>query len=140
MNSTVRRKLRRTNRKGATAVEFAFVAPVVFLVLLALIQFASLSMSQNLLTSAAREGGRVAAMPSTVSSSTVVAAVEDRLQRGGIDPNLATVNVNPTALGNLSTGQELTITVLVPLRDMAWMWAIAPPNANVSTVITCERE
>ena len=140
MNKPARRKSQQASRRGTSAVEFAVVAPILFVVLLALIQFSSLLMSKNVLTSAAREGARVIALPSTVSSANVVAAVEDRLQKGGIDPNLATVTINPAFLVNVSTGDEMRVTVSVPIQNMAWIWAVTPPNANMSTEITCERE
>ena len=137
--TSIRRKFR-PSRRGASTVEFAVVAPVVFLVLLALIQFAGLLMSQNVLTAAAREGGRVASLPGTVSSQTVVDAVEDHLRRGGLEPNLFTVNVNPATLTSVNTGDELRVSVAAPIRDMGWLWAIAAPNGNLSAEITCERE
>ena len=136
----MKRKSRSAERNGVSAVEFALVAPVVFLILLALIQFAGLLMSKNLLTAAAREGGRVASMPGTVSTDTVVAAVEDRLQRGGIDPSLVTVSVNPTSLSSVTSGQELRVSVSAPISDMGWIFAIAPPSANLSAEITYDRE
>ena len=134
------RKSRRARRKGVTTVEFAVVAPIVFFVLLALMQFAGLLMSKNVLTAAAREGGRLASMPSTVSTQTVESAVAGCLQRGGIDPNLCTIAINPTTLGNVTAGTELRISVSTPISDMGWIWAIAPPSANLSVELTYERE
>ena len=53
----------RRSRHGATCVEFAFVAPIVIMMVFGLVHFAALLMSQNVLTAAAREGGRMASMP-----------------------------------------------------------------------------
>lgn len=131
---------RRRRRAGTSTVEFAIVAPVVILVFLALIQFASLLMSQNVITAAAREGGRVASLPGTASSATVVAAVNERLTRGGIDPNLVTVSVTPAALESVNQGDDLLVSVSAPVNQMGWIWAIAPPNASLSAEITYERE
>ena len=127
-------------RNGVSTVEFAFVAPIIFLVLLALIQFAGLSMQKNVLTAAAREGGRVASLPSTVSENTVTTSVREFLQRGGIDPDLVTVEVTPTTLSDTSSGDELRVTVSAPLREMGWIWVISPPNSNLTAEITCDRE
>lgn len=131
---------RQPPRGGASTVEFAIVAPVVFLVVLALIQFAGLLMSKNVLTAAAREGGRVASMPGTDSADTVVEAVQEYLQRGGLDPSSVTVSVNPTSLSNVSTGDELRVSVSAPMNEMAWIWAIAPPNSSLSAEVTYQRE
>jgi Flp pilus assembly protein TadG len=135
-----RKRDRKARRRGASAVEFAVVSPVLFLLLLAVVQFAGLLMSQNVLTSAAREGGRVASLPTTVSRDTVVTAVEEELRRGCIQPDLVTVNVTPTALVDAQTGDELRVSVSVPIRKMGWIWAIAPQDAHLSAEITYARE
>jgi hypothetical protein len=121
-------------------VEFAIVASIVFFLIFALIQFASLLMGQNVLTAAAREGGRAASLPSTVSSDTVVAAVEERLSRGGIDPNQVTVIVTPTTLSTLNKGDEIQVSVSAPVSALGWIWAVAPPAASLSAEITYDRE
>ena len=121
-------------------MEFAIVGPIVFLVFLALIQFAGLLMSQNVITAAAREGGRVASLPGTVSSSAVVAAVNERLSRGGIQPAKVAVTVTPTTVGALNTGDEVRVSVTAPLNQMGWVWVVAPPNVNLSAQSTYDRE
>ena len=133
-------KLHPRRRHGASTLEFALVAPIVFLVVLALIQFAGLLMCQNVLTAAVREGGRLASLPNTVSSAAVIAAVQDHANRAGISPELVTVNVNPTTLNNLPTGTEISISVSAPIRDLAWFWALAPPNGNLTAESTYQRE
>jgi Flp pilus assembly protein TadG len=135
-----KRTRRPTQRRGVATVEFAVVAPIVFLLILALIQFASLLMNQNVLTAAAREGARIAALPSTVSTGVVVATVEDRLTRGGVDADLVTVNVSPTSLGDLATGDTVTVSVAGPLSSMVWIQAITLPDANLSAQIAYQRE
>jgi Flp pilus assembly protein TadG len=127
-------------RRGASLVEFAIVAPIVFFVCLALVQFAGLLMSQNVLTAAAREGGRVASLPSTTSNATVIAAVEQRLSRGGIDPDLVNVVVSPTTFTGLKMGDDVSVTVSAQVSDMGWIWAVAPPDAHLSAEITYDRE
>lgn len=131
---------RSASRRGASTVEFAFVAPLVFLFLLALFQFAGLLMRQNVLTAAAREGGRVASLPSTVSSDTVVAVVEDRLRCGGVNPGFVSVNVQPAALGDAVTGDELRVSVSAPMHKMCWISPIELPNANLTAEATYQRE
>ena len=108
-------------RKGATVVEFAMVAPVVFLFVLGAVMFDGVLMTQNTLTAAAREGGRVASLPHVASGETVVNAVEERLRQGGADPELATIVVDPPALGGLISGSEVTVTVSMPLSQSTWL-------------------
>ena len=135
----IRRKVRR-DRRGASTVEFAVVAPIVFLILLSLMQFAGLLMSQNVITSAARTGGRMASLPVTESSSAVIAAVHADLQRGGIDPNVVSVSVTPTILTDLEPGDEINVSVSASISDLGWIWVIAPPDANLGAEISYQRE
>jgi len=134
------RKSPHLRRVGASTLEFALVAPVIFLVVLALFQFASLMMSQNVLTNAAREGGRVASLPGTTSANTVILAVQDYLQRGGVNPSSVTVNVTPASLSDVDSGDELRISVSAPISGLAWIWALAPPGGNLSAEATYTRE
>ncbi len=53
---------RRRSRRGAVTVEFAVVAPLLVGVFLGMVQASRIFETQNLLASAAREGGRMAAM------------------------------------------------------------------------------
>ncbi len=141
-NNKSQKLCRRLRRKGAATVEFALVSPIIFFVVLASIQFTGLIMSQNVLTAAAREGGRVASMPSTVSTGTVVAAVQDRLSRGGLDPTLVTVNViTATPWVDLDTGDEVSVSVSGAMSDMPWIGPVSIiPNTMMSAEITYERE
>lgn len=136
-----RSRIRRSaSRKGATAVEFAVVAPVVLLVVLALIQFASLLMSLNLLTAAARKGARLASLPTTMSTDAVVSEVREQLERGGIDPSIVTVNVTPTVLNDLMSGEELSVSVSGPMNEMVWIAPTIPSGLNLSAEIAYQRE
>ncbi len=139
LRSHIRRRVK-SKRCGASTVEFAVVAPIVFLILLAVMQFAGLLMSQNVLTSAARTGGRMASLPGTDSSSAVIAAVHAELQRGGIDPDDVSVNVTPSTLIDLEPGDEINVTVSAPISDLGWIWVIAPPDANLVAEISYQRE
>jgi len=116
------------------------VAPVVLLVVLALIQFASLLMSLNLLTAAARKGARLASLPTTMSTDAVVSEVREQLERGGIDPSIVTVNVTPTVLNDLMSGEELSVSVSGPMNEMVWIAPTIPSGLNLSAEIAYQRE
>jgi Flp pilus assembly protein TadG len=53
---------RSTSRRGAVAVEFAFVAPVLVAILFGLVELSRVFETQNLLEISAREGARLASM------------------------------------------------------------------------------
>lgn len=125
--STIPRRKTAQSRRGATAVEFALVAPVLFFLVLGMFQFGGLMMVQNVLTAAAREGTRVAALSTTTSSGPVIAAVEDRLSRGGVDPNLITIAVDPSSFSGLSQGDEVRVTVSGQTSQLAFLWPSSMP-------------
>jgi Flp pilus assembly protein TadG len=135
-----RKKSSRSHRRGVTTVEFAMVAPVVFMLVMALIQYAALMMNQNLLTAAAREGARVAALAGTNSVDVIVSEVEERLTSVGIDPDVVTVNVDPTVLSNLRAGDEITVSLSSPMNEMTWVGAFIPCEGNLSAEICYQRE
>ena len=108
-------------RKGTTTVEFAMVSPVVFLIVFGAIMLFGALTTQNTLAAAARAGGRVASPTSVTSSAIVIAAVQQRLQQGGVDVESVTVNVSPTDLSNLKTGDEVSISVSMPLNKSTWL-------------------
>ena len=56
------RRSRRACRRGASAVEFAFIAPVFLTIVLGSVEAGRLFEAQNQLAMAAREGARLAAM------------------------------------------------------------------------------
>ena len=58
------------NRRGATLVEFAVVAPVMLLLVLALFEFGRLMMVEQIITNAAREGARRGILEQTTAEST----------------------------------------------------------------------
>ena len=128
-------------RRGATSVEFAIVSPILFLFVMASFQFGGMMMVQNVLTAAAREGGRVASFSSTSSSQTVVTAVQDRLSLGGVDPDLIAIVVSPTTLSDLAKGAEVSVTVSGQTSQLAFLWPDdMASDHTLSTTITYNRE
>jgi len=108
-------------RNGATAFEFAVVAPVIFLIVLALIQFSLLLMNQNVLTAAAREGARLACLESTVSRDLVISEVQQRLGNTGLDPNNVSIEISPEGLHSLKAGDEVRVSLSVPMSTLVFM-------------------
>ena len=65
-------RLCRRNRQGASAVEFALVAPVFVVMVFGLIEFGRAIMVQQVMTNAAREGARLAILDSPTPVATTV--------------------------------------------------------------------
>lgn len=75
----------RKNEKGQSIVEFALVLPVLILILVGIIEFGWLFNGKITLTSAAREGARVAAI--IKNETTATAAVNETANLSGLTIN-----------------------------------------------------
>lgn len=98
-----RRRIRcrpRPPRRGAVAVEFACVAPVLLTIIVGMIEMTRVYDVQNSLEMACREGARFAALDRSgmmtgtqTANQKLVSDVKNFLQSAGIDKNKATVSV-----------------------------------------------
>lgn len=81
-----RRRLRRRGDRGAAAVEFALVVPVLVLLLFGIISFGFMLAFRQNLSQAAAEGARAAAvqLDATKRTSSATAAVTGSLDNAGI--------------------------------------------------------
>lgn len=117
------RPKRLTQRSGVTAVEFALVAPIFFLLVFALIEASRALNLKQALTNAAREGCRAAALATTLSSKDVDDATRNYLAavtRYANNPDKVRTTV-PADLSNCPSGSELTVSVEVDFQDVTWM-------------------
>lgn len=97
--------------RGAAAVEFALVFPMLVLVLIGIVEYGSVFNAQLMLTSAAREGARTMAV--TGDAAQARAAVIDAAI--GLSPALtaANVTVTPTSC-SATTNVSVTIAYAKP--------------------------
>jgi Flp pilus assembly protein TadG len=105
----------RGTERGAAAVEFAIVLPLLVLLVFGIVEFSIAFNRQQGLHAAAREGARVAALPQTTNSE-VVSRVESALS--GVlnddDIDAATITVTPTGTqpcNNQPPGTHVVVTV-----------------------------
>ncbi len=109
------RKIR--NREGATAVEFAFVAPAFFAVIFCCFEFARMSMMRNLAQNAAYEACRFSMMEGATEAQGVAKAHEI-LARLGTSNATVTTTYQPTYRDDGTVLQEksfVTTRVSIPL-------------------------
>ena len=90
------KSIRRSDRHGTTAVEAAFVLPVFFFLLLAILEFAHAQMVSNVLRSACRAGARVGSAGG-VTTADVEARVEQTIA-GAIDPSAVDILVKDASI------------------------------------------
>lgn len=115
---------RPARRRGATIVEMAIVAPVFFVLVLAIIESARMVMIQQALTNAAREGCRHAVLSTTLDASEVDTAVRTYLS--GVTPsandsNICQVTMTPADLTTAQPGTEVTVSVQIQSSHISWM-------------------
>ena len=113
-----------SNRRGAAAIEFAFIAPILFLVVFGLIEFSRMVMMQQSVTEAAQYGCRKAALATTNDSSKVETAVREYLGSVILDSSAlagARISVSPSNLAYLTPGTSISVNVQVDFADVSWL-------------------
>jgi Flp pilus assembly protein TadG len=117
----------RSNRKvrrGTSTVEFAFVAPIFFMMVLGIVEVGRACMVTELLTEAARRACRQGVLEGT-SSTTIQSTATDFLTGVGISGEDAAVYVNDVPAGTTDVAAmpaytELTVVVTVPIANVTW--------------------
>ena len=124
--------VRQRDRRGASAVEFAVVAPVFFLLVLGIIEFGRMVMVQQVITNAAREGARIAVLDSATPGR-VTTRVNDYLSSANLSG--ATVTMVPNPPTSAGFGDPVTVRVTVPFAAVS---ALSAPFMSGATVLSAE--
>jgi Flp pilus assembly protein TadG len=111
-------------RRGASTVEFAFVAPLFFMMVLGIVEVGRACMVTELLTEAARRACRQGVIEGT-GSDTIQQTAMDFLTGVGINGENAAVYVNDLPAGTTNVGTmpaytEITVVVTVPVGNVTW--------------------
>jgi Flp pilus assembly protein TadG len=144
-------------RRGATVVEFAMVAPVLFCLVFGIIEFGRFVMLHQVAITATREGARKAALATTTTTAQVDTIVRSRLAVGGVPSSFAsdvakTIITVTDSAGNdlpstdlntyLAAGAPITVDVQMSFAELTWLpgdyFGLA--SVNVSAATTMERE
>lgn len=128
-------------RRGTSAVEMALVAPVFVTLVLGQIETSRLGMVAQLLTTAAREGCRVAVVPGATESA-VQNRVNAVLSGSGIPVGTVTPTCpSPYTWNTAPGGTPITVSLSVPYSQVSWLGTpVFLQNANVSTSATMSSE
>jgi Flp pilus assembly protein TadG len=121
-------------RFGAAAVEFALLVPVLFLLVFTFIEIGRGIMVTHLLTNAARIGARSGIIQG-VSTAQITTTVNSYLTANGISGDSATVQVNDGSsdASTAKSGDEITVTVTVPVSQVSWVPVSWVPSLNTGT-------
>src|SRR5947209_1294292 len=132
---------RRGGRSGASAVEMALIAPVFVAHVIGQIETSRLGMVAQLLTTAAREGCRVAVIDGSTQSDvqTRVAAV---LTGSGISAGTVTPTCpSPYSWDTAPMGTPITVTITVPYSQVSWLgtpFYFKNSTVTSSATLSCE--
>ncbi len=125
--------MRRLNERGAAAVEFALVVPVLMFLVLGAIDWGYYFMVEQIAVNAAREGARVGSLhapdaPDDAMIADAQTTASAYLARSGLDPARAIVTAVPGAGSVIVQVSYRTgsITGFLPLK------ALLPANANAT--------
>jgi Flp pilus assembly protein TadG len=132
----------RAPRRGATAVEFAVVAPLFFMMILGMIELARGVMVVHQLADVARVGCRAAVIEGK-STAGVQARANTYLDGIGIRNATITVKVNGNTVDASTTQSqdEVTVVVSAPVSGFTWLpGARYLTGSSVAGEVTLRRE
>ncbi|WP_081788306.1 TadE/TadG family type IV pilus assembly protein [Candidatus Blastococcus massiliensis] len=98
--------------RGAAAVEFALIAPVLLLLLLGIVEFSKAFHDQASLSAAAREGARSMALGDTPAQARDAV----RAAANGLTLGDSQISVSPASCAAVAPGSRTTVTVTVRHR------------------------
>jgi len=130
--SLIRRK---RSRSGATLVEFALIAPILFVFFVSCIEFSRINMIRNSMSSAAYEGARKGIIPGSTSAQ-VEATARASLSATGIVPE--SVVVTPTII--TQTTPTVTVTITVLGSNNLWIAPMFTKGISITKSSTLSRE
>ncbi len=108
-------------RRGTSAVEMAVIAPLFIALIMAQLESSRLGMVAQLLTTAAREGCRVAVIDGKTQAN-VQARVNAVLNGSGIDVGtVSPTNLNGGTWTGAVVGDPIQISFDVPYKNVSWL-------------------
>jgi len=125
MNRNTGRARRRPSERGAAAVEMAIILPVLVFLVFGIIDFGRMLNAQIILTEAAREGARAAALePAGTTQTQMQTDVQDRVDK-------ASPSLNPVP--PLNSGNRKVVATVTPAAGCT---GASPTDATVTTTYT----
>ncbi|QDT13303.1 TadE/TadG family type IV pilus assembly protein [Planctomycetes bacterium K23_9] len=129
------KRLGAKNRQGAAMVEFAIVAPILFLFFFAAFEFCRVNMIRHTADNAVYEGARVAIIPGATAAE---AEAEARLILNSLGLNNVTVTVTPNTIDR--TTEEVTVSAEIPLDQNSFIPHVFTSGRSVDRELTMRRE
>jgi Flp pilus assembly protein TadG len=130
------------DERGAAAVEFALVLPVLLLILFGIIEFARAWNVRQTLTDAAREGARVAVVnnamvtPATLLQDSVRNVIRNTAVRAGLD--LARLDVTMQGVGAAGASETAQVSLQYVYTPIVGLVLTAPITMRTTAVMRNE--
>jgi Flp pilus assembly protein TadG len=129
------------NRRGLATVEMAIVLLLLVMVTMGAIQYGMLFLRTQQITNAARQGARIAILP-TSTVTDVENAIESLMAAAGM-PRATSGYVPVITPGDLGgePGDAITVRITVPAANVALMnTPLLPVPANLGAEVTMAKE
>jgi len=126
----VRKRLDTRSERGQTMVEFALVAPLLLVIVFAVIQFGILYNNYVTITDAARVGARKAAVSRLAASPTGAAVAAARGSASALDQAKLGVSV---AASGWEHGEDVTVEATYPYTINLLGWVVASGSLKSAT-------
>jgi Flp pilus assembly protein TadG len=130
MNTKIRR-----GRRGTATVEFAIVAPILFLITIAVLEFWRLNTIRYMAHQAAYQASRAGVVPGADAASLRQTALGVMSAIGTLG---TTVDIDPPVI--VDATEEITVTVRVPLAANAWFTPQFFTDPEITGRSTLKRE
>jgi Flp pilus assembly protein TadG len=127
----IARRLR--GERGAAAVEFALVAPVLLLLLFGVVEYSQALSAQATLSSAAREAARTMALTNDVGQAKAAAQASD----GTLNLATTAITVSPSTCTGASTTQLVTVTIAYRQNFASGLVGRAGVNLTGTAAMRC---
>lgn len=126
------------SERGAGVVEFALVLPLLMMLVFGVVQFGLLYNRQQALHASAREGARLAALPSATDTEITQRALDalDGIPMAGTPTVTITPAVSQPCVGRL--GETVTVVVSVPTTIEIPVWGTESKTLTGRGEFRCE--
>ena len=123
------------DQRGAAAVEFAFIMPILLLMFSGILQFGSVMFLENHMTNVAREASRRVAV-GELTETDAATMVQGALVNWGVNYEIS------FAMTDVGGGnQDIAVAISVPLREAALMDVLGVfGSGNLTAVVTMRQE
>lgn len=134
--------MRIKDQKGGSLVEFAIIAPLLFVIFFGIIEFGILLYDKALITNASREGARagiVFSTPQRISDAEITQVVTNYCEDHLISFGTSSISTILNRTGN-EAGDILTVTVNYSFRFLVFSNVLALIGGNVGNLINLHAE